>query len=47
MDKQFLSKQEFDGVISDMKESINTVWILTAATNICLMQLGFAFVEVG
>ena len=45
--ESFYSKQAFDGIIADMKESINSIWILTAAINICLMQLGFAFVEVG
>ena len=30
-----------------MKDSINSFWIITAAANIILMQLGFAFVEVG
>ena len=30
-----------------MKESINTIWIITSAVNIIAMQLGFSFLEVG
>ena len=30
-----------------MKESVNTIWIITAAVNIIAMQLGFSFLEVG
>ena len=44
---QFYSRKEFDSLVSDMKDSINSFWIITAAANIVLMQMGFAFVEVG
>ena len=30
-----------------MKDSVNTIWIITAAVNIIAMQLGFSFLEVG
>ena len=30
-----------------MKDSINTIWIITGSANIIAMQLGFSFLEVG
>ena len=30
-----------------MKESVNTIWILTSSVNIIAMQLGFCLLEVG
>ena len=30
-----------------MKDSVNTIWIITASVNIIAMQLGFSFLEVG
>ena len=44
---QFYAKEEFDEVIADMKDSVNTIWIITSAVNIIAMQLGFSFLEVG
>ena len=31
---RFLSKKDFDYLVSDMKDSINTIWIITASCNI-------------
>lgn len=31
---KFLSKKDFDYIISDMKDSINAIWIITASCNI-------------
>ena len=44
---QFYTKDEFDNAIADMKDSVNTIWIITASVNIISMQLGFSFLEVG
>ena len=35
--KQFFNKDEFRLVIDDMKDSVNTIWIITAAVNIIAM----------
>ena len=45
--EQFYTKSEFDDVLADMKDSVNTIWIITASVNIIAMQLGFSFLEVG
>ena len=44
---KFYSKKETDDAITDMKDSINTVWIITGTAGIISMQLGFSFLEVG
>ena len=43
----FYMKNHTDSIINDMKDSVNTIWIITAAVNIIAMQLGFSFLEVG
>ena len=43
----FYTKTEFDDIIDDMKDSVNTIWIITASVNIIAMQLVFSFLEVG
>ena len=30
-----------------MKDSLNTIWLITASIHIIAMQLGFSFLEVG
>ena len=35
--KQFYTKDEFSAVIDDMKDSVNTIWIITSAVNIIAM----------
>jgi len=45
--KIFSSKESLDMVIDDMGDSVNQIWIITAAINIIAMQLGFSFLEVG
>ena len=44
---KFLTKKDFDYIISDMKDSINAIWIITASCNIIAIQLGFSLLEVG
>ena len=41
------SRASLDFMIIDMKDSVNTIWILTSAVNIIAMQLGFTLLEVG
>jgi len=43
----FYTKKEFDKQYTDLKDSINVIWIITATINILLMQVGFLFLEVG
>ena len=31
---RFMSKKDFDFIITDMKDSINAIWIITASCNI-------------
>ena len=45
--KNFYPKNHTDALYEDMKDSVNTIWIITAAVNIIAMQLGFSFLEVG
>ena len=47
MTSKFVSKKQFRSIIDDMKDSINTIWIITGSANIIAMQLGFSFLEVG
>ena len=34
---QCYTKDEFDDAIADMKDSVNTIWIITASVNIISM----------
>ena len=43
----FYSKKDFDKTILNMKESINSIWLITASVNIICIQLGFSLLEVG
>ena len=43
----FTTKASTDEMLVDMKDSVNTIWILTAAVGIIAMQLGFTLLEVG
>ena len=45
--KTFQTKPQMNEIITDMKDSVNTIWILTSAINIIAMQLGFTLLEVG
>ena len=44
---QFIDKDLTDFTVSDISESVNTIWIITSGVNIIAMQLGFSLLEVG
>ena len=45
--EKFQTKDNQDEMIADLKDSVNTVWIIVSAVNIIAMQLGFSLLEVG
>ena len=42
-----MDRELTDWAVADIKESVNTIWIITSGVNIIAMQLGFSLLEVG
>ena len=47
LNDKFMDRNSFDEITIDLKDSVNTIWILCSAVNIISMQLGFSLLEVG
>ena len=42
-----MRREEFETLYGGMSEAINSLWLITSAVNILVMQLGFSLLEVG